>query len=270
MISDMPLTEPRWRPDVKTRKGRPNERRAILTGLLAAVAVAIVVIAAVTYGLTSHPAASVLRSPVAAVLLSPAASVLRVAGHSECGSGVGDGSGLRQGSGFVAAPGIVITDAHVIYGDHDPMVQAGGRYYPATVVVFDPAADLAVLRTSGPLPPPLTLVTASIGTKGTLVGYPVRSPRFTGPAVITGTTANTSTGITRTLLVVHADGRQGDSGGPFITHDGRVAGIFELYWPGEWTNDFIPVAAITRVLEQAADQTAPVSTSTCGPIGPPR
>jgi S1-C subfamily serine protease len=222
--------------------------------------VVIVIIAAVTYGLTSHPAASALRSP--------AASVLRVAGHSECGSGVGDGSGLRQGSGFVAAPGIVITDAHVIYGDQSPMVQVSGRYYPATPVVFDVVDDLAVLRTTAALPPPLPLVAARTGVTGTLVGYPVRSSRFTGPAVITGTTVNTLTGITRTLLVVHADGRQGDSGGPFITH-GRVAGVFELFWPGMWTNYFIPAPVITRVLTSAADRAAPVSTSRCGPIEPP-
>ena len=194
----------------RVRTAVKTARHPVLKGLLAAVGIIIVVIAAVTYGLTSHPAASVLRSP--------AASVLRVAGYSACGSGVGDGSGLRQGSGFVAGPGTVVTDAHVIYGDHDPMVQASGRYYPATVVLFDLADDLAVLRTNAPLPPPLATAVARIGTAGTLVGYPVRSPLFTGSAVITGTVVNTQTGITRTLLVVHADGRQGDSGGPFLAH----------------------------------------------------
>ena len=228
---------------------------------VALAGVVIVVIAAVTYGLTSHPA------PAAAP--EPAASVLRVAGHSECGSGVGDGSGLRQGTGFVAAPGTVVTDAHVVYGDRDPMVQAGGRYYPAAVVVFDVPDDLAVLRTTAPLPVPLATTPGRIGTTGTLVGYPVRSARFTGPAVITGTAVSTLTGITRTLLVVHADGRQGDSGGPFITHAGRVAGVFELFWPGQWTNDFIPAQVITRVLNLAVGRTAPVSTSRCGPIEPP-
>lgn len=242
----------------------------VLKGLLAAVGVVVVVIAAVTYGLTSHPAAAVLRSPVASVLRSPTPSVLRVAGYSECGSGIGDGSGLRQGSGFVAGPGTVVTDAHVIYGDRDPMVQSSGRYYPATVVLFDLADDLAVLRTSAPLPPPLATAAARIGTTGTLVGYPVRSPLFIGSAVITGTAVNTQTGITRTLLVVHADGRQGDSGGPFITHAGRVAGIFELYWPGKWTGYFIPASTIMRILKLAAGRTAPVPTRTCGPIGPPR
>jgi S1-C subfamily serine protease len=259
MIRDRPLAPERER---ITRQIKARRTGLVLKGLFAVVGVGIIAIAAVTYSLTSHPSASVLRSA--------AASVLRVAGHSECGSGVGDGSGLRQGTGFVAAPGTVVTDAHVVYGDRDSMVQAGGRYYPATVVVFDVADDLAVLRTTAPLPVPLTLtVAAPIGMTGTLIGYPVRSGRFTGPAVITGTAINTSTGITRTLLVVHADGRQGDSGGPFITHDGRVAGIFELYWPGEWTNDFIPATTITRVLDLAAGRTAPVSDSRCGPIGPP-
>jgi S1-C subfamily serine protease len=230
--------------------------------LAAALAGVVIVVTAVTYGLTWHPAAATPRSA--------AASVLRVAGYSECGSGVGDGSGLRQGSGFVAAPGTVVTDAHVIYGDRSTMVQAGDRYYPAKVIMFDVADDLAVLRTTAPLPPPLTLTAqALIGTTGTLIGYPVRSPRFAGPAVITGTAVNTQTGTTRTLLVVHADGRQGDSGGPFITHAGRVAGVFELYWPGKWTGDFIPAPVITRVLDLAAGRTAPVPTSGCGPIEPP-
>lgn len=258
MIRDQPLPPERER---ITRQIKARRTGLVLKGLFAVVGVGIIAIAVVTYGLTSHPATSVLRSP--------AASVLRVAGYSECGSGVGDGSGLRQGTGFVAAPGTVVTDAHVIYGDRDPMVQAGGRYYPATVVVFDVADDLAVLQTTAPLPPPLPLVAVRTGMTGTLVGYPVRSSRFTGPAVITGTAVNTQTGITRTLLVVHADGRQGDSGGPFITHAGHVAGVFELYWPGKWTNYFIPAPVITRVLDLAAGRTAPVSDSRCGPIEPP-
>jgi len=152
----------------RVRAAVKTARHPILKGLLAAAGAVIFVTSAVTYGLTSHPAAAVLRSPVASVLRSPAASVLRVAGYSACGSGVGDGSGLRQGSGFVAAPGTVVTDAHVIYGDRDPMVQASGRYYPATVVLFDPADDLAVLRTSAPLPPPLATAPTRIGTTGTL------------------------------------------------------------------------------------------------------
>lgn len=116
MIRDQPLPPERER---ITRQIKARRTGLVLKGLFAVVGVGIIAIAVVTYGLTSHPATSVLRSP--------AASVLRVAGYSECGSGVGDGSGLRQGTGFVAAPGTVVTDAHVIYGDRDPMVQAGGR-----------------------------------------------------------------------------------------------------------------------------------------------
>ena len=247
------MREERQRGQVQTHLGRR------LLGGIAVVIVVFVVIAAVIYGSPSHPAAATLRSPVA--------SVLRVAGYSKCGSGVGDGSGLRQGTGFVAAPGIVVTDAHVVEGDRDPMVQAGGRYYPATLVLFDLADDLAVLRTTAPLPPPLALTTAPTGTTGTLIGYPVRSVRFTGPAVITGTAIDTQTGITRTLLAVHADGRQGDSGGPFITHAGRVAGMFELYWPGQWRNEFIPAPIIMRVLTLAADRTGAASAVSAGVCG---
>lgn len=197
---------------------------------------------------------------------SPADSVVRVAGYSACGSGVGNGSGIRQGSGFVIDRGVVITDAHVIYGDKHVMVQARGKYYPATVVVFSRTEDLAVLRTTAPLPAPLGLSQEPRGTRGVLTGYPVHSSKLTLPATITGTITDTQTGITRTLLVVHTDGRKGESGGPFLTGTGKVAGMFELYWPGKSTGYFITVPVIKEILKDASGKTEPVSTKGCGPI----
>ena len=64
---------------------------------------------------------------------------------------------LQEGSGFVVAPGLVVTNAHVVAGEPSTDVMVQGVTYPATTVLFDPTFDLAVLRTTAPLGPPLEL-----------------------------------------------------------------------------------------------------------------
>ena len=53
----------------------------------------------------------------------------------------------REGSGFVYAARHVMTNAHVVAGIDDPSVRIGGvgTAYKATVVLFDPEKDVAVL-----------------------------------------------------------------------------------------------------------------------------
>ena len=46
-------------------------------------------------------------------------SVVRIVG-SACGLGV-------EGSGWVAGPGLVVTNAHVVAGENDTVVEPGGR-----------------------------------------------------------------------------------------------------------------------------------------------
>ncbi|WP_262925565.1 CvpA family protein [Kocuria atrinae] len=52
----------------------------------------------------------------------------------------------QTGSGFVAASGLVVTNAHVVAGVDQPVVQTrDGRVYQAHAVQYDDASDLAVL-----------------------------------------------------------------------------------------------------------------------------
>src|SRR5579859_1902933 len=66
-------------------------------------------------------------------------SVVRVVG-SACGLGI-------EGSGWVAAGDLVVTNAHVVAGESDTVVQVDGLPpgLQARVVVFDPHNDVAVL-----------------------------------------------------------------------------------------------------------------------------
>ena len=49
------------------------------------------------------------------------------------------------GSGFVVGHGLVATNAHVVAGEPSTQVVVGGNSYRATVVLFDPKFDLAIL-----------------------------------------------------------------------------------------------------------------------------
>ena len=103
-------------------------------------------------GLEPTPAAPVtgpLPAQVRAAAAAAARSTVRI-------RGVGCG-GVLVGSGWVAAPGLVVTNAHVVAGIADPVVEDADGEHRAVAVVFDPDTDVAILRTSGLDGPPLAV-----------------------------------------------------------------------------------------------------------------
>ena len=104
----------------------------------------------------------------------------RSAGHRLGGGrfdGQGPGHGLREeqeGSSFVVAPGPLATNAHVVAGESSTQVIVNGLSYAAVPVYFNAEYDLALLRTSAPLGPPVHLDGEVVprGTKAAVVGYP--------------------------------------------------------------------------------------------------
>ena len=81
-----------------------------------------------------------------------ARSVVRVLGTA-CGLAI-------EGSGWVARPGVVVTNAHVVAGEHDTTVEVGGEEpeLSAYAIAFDPTDDIAILRVPGLDLPSLALV----------------------------------------------------------------------------------------------------------------
>lgn len=149
-----------------------------------------------------------------------------------------EGCGGRvDGSGFPAGGGTVVTAAHVVAGTSRTRViearDAGGASFPATVVYFDPAKDLAVLRVPG-LPRDALRVDprrAGRGTDGAAIGYPGGGPRTISVARVRARTDARGRDIfsrrqvTREIYVLRAVVKQGNSGGPFVDTDGRVRGM---------------------------------------------
>ena len=62
---------------------------------------------------------------------------------------LGTACGLAiEGSGWVAREGLVVTNAHVVAGESDTVVEVDGEppELPAQVVAFDKEDDIALLR----------------------------------------------------------------------------------------------------------------------------
>ena len=150
-------------------------------------------------------------------------SVVRVLGTA-CGIGI-------EGSGWVIAPGEVLTNAHVVAGESDTVVEVGGNPpdHTATVVLYDPRNDLAILDVQGLDLAPLQLGSApASGTAGVILGYPLDGAFAAEPARI-GATATVETQdaygrgpLPRLLTSVRGLIRPGNSGGPVVDAGGAV------------------------------------------------
>jgi uncharacterized membrane protein required for colicin V production len=98
-------------------------------------------------------------------------SVVRVLGTA-CGLAI-------EGSGWVARPEEVVTNAHVVAGEHDTTVEIDGQPpgLAAQAVAFDATHDIAVLRVPGLRLPALALASSPAGgTPGALLGFPQNGP----------------------------------------------------------------------------------------------
>ncbi|WP_298585420.1 MarP family serine protease [uncultured Kocuria sp.] len=135
----------------------------------------------------------------------------------------------QTGSGFVTAAGQVVTNAHVVAGVGEPVVQTrDGQVHSADVVHYDPATDLAVL--SAPSLPLGALALGEDPAAGDLVafmGYPLGGPFAAGPATVQGTALAPVQGTGGTMEIIQLAGQvqQGNSGGPLVAQDGSVVGV---------------------------------------------
>ncbi|MFL6130603.1 MAG: MarP family serine protease [Mycobacteriales bacterium] len=138
-----------------------------------------------------------------------------------------------EGSGFVYARDRVMTNAHVVAGVARPQVEVGGAQRPATVVLYDSARDVAVLRVPGLGLPALPFATEKADTNddAIVVGYPENGPFFVGAARIRdrlrirGPDIYDDRTVTREVYSIYGDVRSGNSGGPLLAPNGSVYGV---------------------------------------------
>jgi S1-C subfamily serine protease len=194
------------------------------------------------------------------------AGVVRIVGTA-CGLGI-------EGSGWVAGPGLVVTNAHVVAGEHDTRVQIGGVLVglAARALVFDPHDDIAILSVPGLHAPALELAAdPRSGTAVAILGYPL-DRGFDREAGRIGVTRAVSTEdaygngpVLRSVTALRGRVRPGNSGGPLVDVSGRVvATVFAALTATSKAGGFaVPGAVVRGELRLARSKRASVSTRQC-------
>jgi S1-C subfamily serine protease len=176
---------------------------------------------------------------------------------------------VQQGSGFVVGPDLVVTNAHVVAGEDETVLQrSDGSEVRAVVVAFDPDRDLAVLHADGLDRPALARSTVDVGGVGAVFGHPgggaLRAAPFqVGEAVTaTGTDIYDQSRTRREVLVLASALQPGDSGAALVDPDGEVVGVaFAIAPDRPGVSYALAMSELDAVL--AGDLSRPVDTGGC-------
>lgn len=169
-----------------------------------------------------------------------------------------NGKPTAEGSGFIAsADGKIVTNHHVIAGAHSAVVKLdNGSFFAVDgVIADDPTHDIAVLKVPGKNLPTLTLANSDVLSAGdhvVAIGSPLGLENSVSDGIVSGfrEDAKGRSWVQTTAPVSH-----GNSGGPLLTMDGKVAGL--VTWKaseGENLNFAVPSKLIVGLLTNAAVQ----------------
>ena len=139
------------------------------------------------------------------------------------------------GTAFAVAPDHFVTNAHVVAGSTSVWLSFDGSLdrHEATVVLFDPQLDAALIYAPGVNVPvlPLAQTVPDRGQQAAAIGFPgggreqVIAAGINRTIEAVGLDIYSQSTIAREVLEMQADVRPGDSGGPLILPDGTVGGV---------------------------------------------
>ena len=241
---------------------RPDVSRTIMQALRAP--------ADLTALVPAYTAGSLGTGTVREVANRAASSVVQI-------TGAGCGTSLSEGSGFVVASldgvaGLVVTNAHVIAGADEISVSGSSGPHRAVPVVYDPAADIAVLRVDGLDVPALTLRPSAVpnGTRGVVLGYPGGGPLTASAATVeqqvplVDRQVGGSALVARSAYRIDAKVRPGNSGGPLLGTGGQVIGVVNARSLVDGHTGFALTLGDTRAdIAKARAATSAVDTGVC-------
>ncbi|MGY4770994.1 MarP family serine protease [Kribbella sp. CWNU-51] len=190
--------------------------------------------------------------------------IAKVTGVASCSRGL-------EGSGFVYAPQRVMTNAHVVAGVSSPQVQVNNKKYDATVVLFDPETDIAVLYVPKLTETPLDFdFTGKADDPAVVLGYPENGPFDSEPARIRseerlrGPDIYGDRTVTREAYSIWASVRPGNSGGPLLSNKGTVYGVvFAASVEDNRTGYVLTADQVSDDAKDGSTATQEVSTQSC-------
>lgn len=185
----------------------------------------------------------------------------------------GCNGGAEAGSSWPLATGYLVTNAHVVAGSSSvQVITTDGAHHTATVVLFDPNTDLAVLHVPGLTLAPLTFVNSdpARGTSGAVIGYPggdseqVVAAAVSGVEMARGYNIYGDSLVTRDIEVLAAKVIPGNSGGPIVNDNGQVIGVvFAASTQQSNVGYALTIPQVFADLQAAHNRTAAVSTQRC-------
>ncbi|MGW6279012.1 MarP family serine protease [Kribbella sp. NPDC055071] len=207
------------------------------------------------------PDSAIARQPLVRNAYS---RIAKVTGVASCSRGL-------EGSGFVFAPQRVMTNAHVVAGVSSPRVEVDGKSYDATVVVFDPEVDIAVLYVPQLKVTPLTFdFGGKADAPAVVLGYPENGPFDSEPARIRseerlrGPDIYGDRTVTRDAFSIWASVRPGNSGGPLLSNKGTVYGVvFAASVEDNRTGYVLTAEQVSDDAKEGTTATQEVSTQSC-------
>ena len=152
--------------------------------------------------------------------------------------------------------GLILTAAHVALGDTGAklsVVTQAGQELPVTLVGYDEARDLAVLRASGSSFPALKLAASTPGVGAGVVAIGNSRGAFDGGRAGAITALNVSLDPTFPLNMIESSMplAPGDSGGPVLNAVGEVVGVSTAVsnQNGRFASYFVPVTSSSTLVQ---------------------
>ena len=178
-----------------------------------------------------------------------------------------------EGTGWVSSRHRVVTNAHVVAGSDGVTVQVGGEgaRLRARVVAYDPNLDLAVLAVPSLEAPALPMASSvDTGDSTVIAGFPldgpytVRAARVRGTLMARGENIYGDGDVVRKILSLRGTVQPGNSGGPLLTTDGKVAGtIFARSTSQPQTGYALTNRQTRQLIRSGTHDSTPASTGRC-------
>jgi S1-C subfamily serine protease len=244
----------------------PNPAKAALAQLRSLVTTQGIPTIVDALGLPTGPHTPPSFATDTAALNRAAKSVVKITGNAyACGQS-------QSGSGWIVAHDRILTNAHVVAGVSQPVVEVAGLgAVNGRVVYFDPVGDLAIIAAPGIDSPALTLsTTLPAGSLAVAEGFPFGGPYTALPAkVLSIDTVKVAdiyghNGADREIYALDANVQQGDSGGPLLTRAGQVVGVvFAKSATAHNIGYALTMASVAPLASKASTLTNRVSSGTC-------
>lgn len=156
-------------------------------------------------------------------------SVLRVGKLDRIEDGQLALTGIGSGAVIDAEKGYILTNAHVVSGGEDFLINIpDGRNVSARLVGIDTPTDIAVLQADDLRVEAVTIADSDALRVGDLVfavGYPLGLKESLSLGIISGLGRSASTSSLQDFIQTDAAINSGNSGGPLLDSQGRLIGV---------------------------------------------